>query len=146
MYTEDHIDEETGEHVYVIKHWLKNYKIKRDIPLTEEAFHIIDEVKKIRAAFGYNSDYLFSQNDNPVKYYPINNSMKKLCREADLPEHRMYVLRKTWISALVDSGMFTLSQIAEMAGNTPAVIMSSYYGRRQEIPNGTSLADALRAK
>ena len=101
----------------------------------------MDRVKK---ELGIESDYLFSADEHPVDYSHANRCMKKLCRQAGLPDHRMYVFRKTWITALVDHSNLTLAQIANLAGNTPAVIMKSYYGRRDGLPDASTISAALR--
>jgi hypothetical protein len=81
-----------------------------------------------------------------VDYSHANRCMKKMCRKAGLPDHRMYVFRKTWITAMVDHSDLTLAQIANLAGNTPAVIMKSYYGRRDGLPDPSTISAALRGK
>lgn len=143
-YSEDSIDPETGEKVYKIKNWLKNYKISRVVPLTDEALAILDEVKRVKKELGIESNHLFSINNHPVDYSHANRCMKKMCRKAGLPDHRMYVFRKTWITAMVDHSDLTLAQIANLAGNTPAVIMKSYYGRRDGLPDPATISAALR--
>ena len=143
-YTEDTKDKETGEKIRKIKKWLKNYKIARTIPLTDEALAILDEVKRIKKKLGIETDHLFSEDEHPVDYNVANRAMKKLCRKAGLPDHRMYVFRKTWITAMVDHSGLTLAQIANLAGNTPAVIMKSYYGRRDAPPDAATISAALR--
>ena len=143
-YTEDTTDPETGERIYKIKKWLKNYKISRVIPLTDEARSILDEVQRFKAEAGISSEHIFSADDHPVDYGHANRCMKKMCRKAGLPDHRMYVFRKTWITALVDHSDLTLAQIANLAGNTPAVIMKSYYGRRDGLPDAKTISAALR--
>ena len=114
------------------------------IPLTDEALAVLDEVQQIKKKNRISSEYLFSVEDHPVDYNVANRAMKRLCRRAGLPEHRMYVFRKTWITAMVDRSGLTLAQIADLAGNTPAVIMKSYYGRRDGPPDATTISVALR--
>lgn len=143
-YTEDTIDPETGERIHKIKQWLKNYKLSRVIPLTNEALEILDEVNRIKEANSIKTDHIFSINDHPVDYSHANRVMKKICNKAGLKEHRMYVFRKTWITALVDRSGLTLAQIAYLAGNTPEVIMKSYYGRRDGLPDATTISTAIR--
>ena len=45
---------------------------------------------------------------------------------------------------MVDHSGLTLAQIANLAGNTPAVIMKSYYGRRDAPPDAATISAALR--
>ena len=142
--TEDTTDPETGERIPKIKKWLKNYKISRVIPLTKEALEILDEIDRVKKKLGVETEHLFSEDENPVDYNIANRAMKKLCRQAGLPDHRMYVFRKTWITAMVDHSGLTLAQIANLAGNTSAVIMKSYYGRRDGLPDAATISAALR--
>lgn len=145
-YTEDTTDPNTGERNYVIKKWLKNYKISRVIPLTDEALAILEEVSCIKKKNGIKTEHIFSISEHPVDYNYANRMMKKVCQKAHLQNHRMYVFRKTWITAMVDHSGLTLAQIAQMAGNTPTVIMKSYYGRREGLPNAATISTALKGK
>ena len=104
----------------------------------------MDEVSRFKEKHGIKTEHIFSINEHPVDYSHANRMMKKLCKEAGLEEQRMYVFRKTWITAMVDHSGLTLAQIADMAGNTPAVIMESYYGRRDGLPDAATISAALR--
>jgi len=145
-YTEDTTDPKTGERNHVIKRWLKGYKISRIIPLTDEALAILEEVNCIKAKHGIKTKHIFSINEHPVDYNYANRMMKKVCQKAHLQDHRLYVFRKTWITAMVDHSDLTLAQIAKMAGNTPAVIMKAYYGSREGLPDAATISAALKGK
>jgi len=53
----------------------------------------------------------------PTTHNKLMKAVKMCCRKAGVEYRRPYTFRDTWITALLDSGKFTIAEIADMTGN-----------------------------
>ena len=116
-----------------IKPWLKTYKTERSFAVDHEAVEILEDCRRLQGRKRYRAEYAFSIGDMPTTHNQLIKAVKTCCRIAGVEYKRPYAFRDTWITTLVDSGCFTLAEIADMAGNSPAVIMQHYYGNRRTV-------------
>lgn len=116
-----------------IKPWLKTYKTGRSFALDHDAVAILKECHEMQRRKRYYSNYAFSIGDMPATHNQLMKAVKISCRIAGVGYKRPYAFRDTWITTLVDSDCFTLAEIADMAGNSPSVIMQHYYGNRRTV-------------
>lgn len=144
-YHEDEKDENGKRTRAKVKPWLKTYKMARSFAVDRDAMMIMKECETLKRRMSIRSEYAFSIDDMPVTHNKLMKAVKTCCRIAGVKYRRPYAFRDTWITTLVDSGKFTLAEIADMAGNSPAVIMQHYYGNRRTVMNDTDyMTDALK--
>lgn len=144
-YHEDIKDEKGNRTKAIIKPWVKNYKVERSFAISHEAIAIMEECRAMKSRKRYKSQFAFSIDNKPVTHNKLMKAVKICCRIAGVEYKRPYAFRDTWITTLVDSGKFTLREIADMAGNSPQVIMEHYYGNRRQVVNDVNyMSDALK--
>lgn len=147
MYTyhEDERDNDGKRTKAKIKPWLKSYKTKREFAVDDEAIAIMEECMEQKVRRRFKTEYAFSINDMPTTHNKLMKAVKKVCHQAGVDYKRPYTFRDTWITALLDSGKFTVAEIADMAGNSPKVIFENYYGNRRKVTTDTDyMSEALK--
>ena len=147
MYTyhEDERSEDGKRTKAKIKPWLKSYKTKRTFAVDQEAIAIMQECVEQKTKRRFKTEYAFSVSDLPTTHNKLMKAVKKVCRQAGVDYKRPYTFRDTWITALLDSGKFTVAEIADMAGNSPKVIFENYYGNRRKVTTDTNyMSEALK--
>lgn len=114
-----------------VKEWTKTVSGFRDIPLTREALHILDEVKAFNKEHGFTAEWIF-QGDNPkydyrLSYNAADRKLRKLCNRLDTVAKSPHKLRKTCISALLDCPDLNNRSVQRFAGHRDLVTTFTYY-------------------
>jgi len=104
-----------------VKEWTKSTAGYRDIPLTQEAQRILDEVAVFNQEHGYTADWIF-QSANPkydyrLSYNAADRKLRKLCKRLDTVIKSPHKLRKTTISTLLDSNSVSARTVQRFAGH-----------------------------
>lgn len=117
--TWDHFDLEAG--VWTKPSLLTKQKRREHLPLSEEALHVLQELKKL----ALQPPYSFPGRE---KGKPLKNAdafWQDVRKKADLPEVRIHDLRHTHASHLVSSGL-SLSIVGKLLGHTQAATTQRY--------------------
>lgn len=109
--------------------YTKGYR-KRKVPLTAEAKRILRIAKEKQDDLGICTEYVFSDNKDALSHKSPGRVLSILCRELGVSHRSIHNLRKTFITALVDSGKYSPAAIAKIAGNSVKVILDNYYFNR----------------
>ena len=115
--------------------YTKNYKTHREVPLNDYALMLLDEVRKKKSELGVVTEngYIFSTDERPLSYTETKKAYTRYCEIAGIEPRSSHSARKTFITRLVDSGRFTIAEIARMCGNSEQVIWKHYYHAREDV-------------
>ena len=91
----------------------------RDIPLSDEAIEVIEEIRRKRLELGLPVDgYVFATNDSLMSVYKaIYKMMRKYCQELGINIHTTHDTRRTFVSQNHKEGC-PIATIMEMTGHT----------------------------
>ncbi|MCD8131630.1 MAG: site-specific integrase [Lachnospiraceae bacterium] len=133
----------------VVKEWTKSMSGYRDIPLTEEAKHILCEVEAYNAEHNYTAEWIF-QSDNPkydyrLSYNAADRKLRKLCARMDTVTKSPHKCRKTCISALLDCPEVNNRTVQRFAGHKDLSTTFGYYSfeRRTKTEQAKAIDRAL---
>lgn len=81
----------------------------REIPLTNQAIKILQKVKQrknpIVTSIEYHSLVFLSRNGTPIDNATYNNSLKRICKKANIEHFSMHGLRHTFATRCIEAGM-----------------------------------------
>lgn len=126
-------DGSLGEAVHTIKEFPKSADGNRDIPLTVKAKDIIRRINLSNELNGVSDkEYLFVNKDGTRMYrQKIDTAIRKYCREVNMNPRSSHKIRKTVISALMDSGAkgqdISKDEIRRIAGHADLAVTNSCY-------------------
>ena len=87
----------------------KNFKILINtfmkFLLSDDALKVVSQVMKLREQAGEDSEWLFAENGEYISDNKFDKTIRKLCKELDIPVRSCHKLRKTYCSYLLDSGV-----------------------------------------
>lgn len=114
-----------------VKEWTKTISGYRDIPLTQEARHILDEVAEYNKEQGFTAEWIF-QSSNPAHDYRLSYEaagckLRKLCRRLNTENKSPHKCRKTCISALLDCPNINNRTVQRFAGHSELATTYNYY-------------------
>ena len=122
----------------------------RDIPLTQEALEILAKVKQYNQEHNFNAEWIF-QSDNPKYDYRLSDGaadhkLRRLCNRMDSNERSPHKLRKTCLSALLDSPEVSNRTVQRFAGHSSIQITMSYYSfdRKTKEEQAIAIENALK--
>ena len=102
---------------YEISEHTKSNAGERCIYLTAKATAILEQIRAFNEEKGYfDQDYIFVDSDGRIHSRAIDNRIRKLCKSINIAEKSTHKIRKTFISALIDSGL-NINFIREVAGH-----------------------------
>ena len=85
--------------------------------LTSHAREIIEAARKKQEELGLPQDgYIFSVNDKPLPYQPIQYLYEQYCKRLGIVQKSSHKSRKTYISTLYDAGV-NINSIREFVGH-----------------------------
>lgn len=89
----------------------------RFVYLSSKAKDVIKRVMENNTEHGFNDEgYLFQNEDGRVHSKGVDCRIRKYCRHIGISEKAMHKIRKTYISALIDSGL-NINEIRKLAGH-----------------------------
>lgn len=90
----------------------------RKVPLVPQALKIIEAVKLSNRMNGWpEKDFLFLNKGKRMTTRTIKYRISKYCKQCDIMEKSFHKVRKTYISALIDSGI-NINEIRKAVGHT----------------------------
>lgn len=104
----------TMEYRYSVGEWRtgepKSKSGYRDVPLTQEAIHILEEqkekLKNISPTLPEFSDMVFlSRKGEPTKNSAYDTKINYYCKKANIPNFSMHTLRHTFATRCIEGGM-----------------------------------------
>lgn len=116
--------------------YTKNYKQHREVPLNDYALMLLSKVDEKKKELGIECNgFIFSTDERATSYTEVKKAYTKYCELSKIPTRSSHSARKTFITKLVDSGRFTIAEIARMCGNSEQVIWNHYYHPLEDISN-----------
>jgi len=114
-----------------VKEWVKTSSGYRDIPLTDEALRILDDVRDYNKKHGFKAEWIFQSNnpnyDYRLSYNAADHKLRKLCNRLGTPIKSPHKCRKTCISALLDSPHINERTVQRYAGHRSITTSLNYY-------------------
>ena len=129
--------------------WPKTTSGYRDIPLTKEALRILDDVKKYNEEHNFNGEWIFQSGsekyDGRLSYNATNNKLSKLCERLESQKRTAHKIRKTTLSALLDSPDISNRTVQRFAGHSDITTTQRYYNfeRRSREEQAKAIDEAL---
>jgi len=97
----------------------KNKK-EREFPLSDELISFFGNLKKIQEEYGYQSEYVFANENGRIQTYVIANCLRRRCVNLGIPVRGIHAFRRTLNSKLRCAGMSPVVA-ASLLGHTPEV-------------------------
>jgi integrase len=114
-----------------VKEKTKTASSYREIPLTNEAQHILQEVAAYNQEHGYHAEWVFQSNnpkyDYRLSYNAADRKLRKLCDRLDTVTKSPHKCRKTCISTLLDSPNINNRTVQRFAGHSTLATTYNYY-------------------
>lgn len=104
------------------EYWIgatKNGK-ERYMPLTEEIMNLLVRIKKVQKEYGYDSQYIFANENGRVHAPVISSCAKNKCKQIGIPYKSIHAYRRTFSSNLKCNGVST-TVVASLLGHTEEV-------------------------
>ena len=99
----------------------------RQVPLVPQALKIIEAVKISNKLNGwYDNGFLFLNKGERMTTRTIKHRISKYCQQCDIMEKSFHKVKKTYISALIDSGI-NINEIRKAVGHTDEQTTFSNY-------------------
>lgn len=118
----------------------------RKIPLNKEALFSLSCMLDFYGTNHYNEDLILTtQNGLPPTIQNLGNTLKKICKRADLPIYNLHALRHTFATNLIrhTQSMGDLKEVAELVGDSYEVVINTYFHTDSE--KKIDLVDSLAA-
>ncbi len=132
-----------------VKEKTKTMTSCREIPLTREAQHILDEVRKYNDEHGYHAEWIFQSGnpnyDNRLSYHAAERKLRKLCARLDTVKKSPHKCRKTCISTLLDNPGINNRTVQRFAGHQDISTTYRYYNfeRKSKEEQAVAIDKAL---
>lgn len=97
----------------------------RYVPLMDEAAELLKHVRKIQLKNGWNSEFIFANENGRVSAAAISGCIRRRCHTAGLGEKSISSMRKTFNSKLRCSGVSAVVA-ASILGHSPRVNEMNY--------------------
>lgn len=132
-----------------VNEWTKSTNGYRDIPLTKEAVRILEDVKRYNEEHNLTGEWIFQgvnvNYDGRLSYDAANNKLGKLCARLDIEKKTSHKIRKTTLSALLDSPNVNKRTVQRFAGHGDISTTDKYYNfdRRSKEEQAIAINEAL---
>ena len=97
--------DEQGRSHRIISDYPKTEYSDDYVLLSDDALKVVSQVMKLREQAGEDSEWLFAENGEYISDNKFDKTIRKLCKELDIPVRSCHKLRKTYCSYLLDSGV-----------------------------------------
>lgn len=102
---------------YKVVDYTKTLDGDREIPLTESAQCIIDQILQVNKEHGHSCEgYLFVDGNKRMTHYSIERRLARGCESIGIPIKSSHKIRKTVISSMIDAGM-NIDDIRRIVGH-----------------------------
>lgn len=118
----------------------------RKIPLNKEALFSLSCMLDFYGTNRYHEDLILTtQNGLPPTIQNLGNTLKKICKRANLPIYNLHALRHTFATNLIrhTQSMGDLKEVAELLGDSYEVVINTYFHTDSE--KKINLVDSLAA-
>lgn len=121
----------------------KGYE-KRHLDLSDYALQLIDAVKEATKDFLSTEDYIFVNAEGRRHIRGLDNTLRLLCNEAEIPEKSFHDIRRTVASELHEQGM-TLEDIRGVMGHKDIATTQCYiYSRNRRTDIAIAIHKAIK--
>lgn len=107
----------TGRMIYDREATTKTLAGIRTVPLCEYAVLILKQIWSYQQAHGYESTYVGYDGTDCVMVRSLDRTLRKLCKEMNLPEFNSHLIRKTLVTRLHYAGVPT-REISNFVGHS----------------------------
>ena len=136
-----------------VKNRTKTIKAHRDIPLTDEAKNILENVRKFNEEHGLNGEWVFqscstNEYDGRLSYHAADRKLAKLCDRMNTPRKSPHKCRKTFATILKNSGSVSDRAIQRFMGHRQisTTINSYVFDQRSKEEQAEEMKKALFLK
>lgn len=133
-----------------VQEWTKTTHGRRDIPLTDEARRILQDVADYNEKHNLHAEWIF-QSGNPnydyrLSYHAASRKLEKLCRRIGTVSKSPHKLRKTCLSILLDNPNVNDRTVQRFAGHADLSTTYRYYNfeRRTKEEQAEAINEALK--
>jgi integrase len=112
---------------YEVVNRVKSLAGIRKILLSPEAMDLIEKIKQANKENGlYDEDYLFLNKNGRIHARAIDYRLRKYCKNIDIPEKSLHKIRKTFISALLETQL-SVEYVSKTVGHEHTGTTYDYY-------------------
>ncbi len=127
----------------VVEH-TKTYEMRK-LPLSSYELDIFEKIKEINKSYEADEDYIFINEDGRRWQRGIDNTLRVLCREADIPEKSFHDIRRTVASEMYEHGR-TLEEIRDFLGHRDILTTQGYiYRLKRQSEYAQLVHESLKA-
>ena len=127
----------------VVEH-TKTYEMRK-LPLSSYELDIFERIKEINKSYEADEDYIFINEDGRRWQRGIDNTLRVLCREANIPEKSFHDIRRTVASEMYENGR-TLEEIRDYLGHRDILTTQGYiYRLKRQSEYASAVHESLKA-
>ena len=127
----------------VVEH-TKTYEMRK-LPLSEYELNIFERIKELNKSYDADEDYIFINEDGRRWQRGIDNTLRVLCREANIPEKSFHDIRRTVASEMYENGR-TLEEIRDFLGHRDILTTQGYiYRLKRQSEYAQLVHESLKA-
>lgn len=127
----------------VVEH-TKTYEMRK-LPLSEYELDIFERIKEINKSYEADEDFIFINEDGRRWQRGIDNTLRVLCREANIPEKSFHDIRRTVASEMYENGR-TLEEIRNYLGHRDILTTQGYiYRLKRQNEYAQAVHESLKA-
>lgn len=127
----------------VVEH-TKTYEMRK-LPLSEYELDIFERIKEINKSYEADEDFIFINEDGRRWQRGIDNTLRVLCREANIPEKSFHDIRRTVASEMYENGR-TLEEIRNYLGHRDVLTTQGYiYRLKRQNEYAQAVHESLKA-
>ena len=105
----------------------------------------IERIKEINKSYEADEDYIFINEDGRRWQRGIDNTLRVLCREANIPEKSFHDIRRTVASEMYENGR-TLEEIRDYLGHRDILTTQGYiYRLKRQSEYASAVHESLKA-
>ena len=115
--------------IYEIKDFPKTQDSNRDVPLSNKAKQVLELTIQWNKTHDYDSNtFLFlDQNGERIIRKRLDTAIRRYCQMAEMNPRSCHKIRKTFISALIDSVGISNDEVRKIAGHSDLAVTNSCY-------------------
>lgn len=126
----------------VVEH-TKTYEMRK-LPLSEYELNIFERIKELNKSYDADEDYIFINEDGRRWQRGIDNTLRVLCREANIPEKSFHDIRRTVASEMYENGR-TLEEIRDYLGHRDIMTTQGYiYRLKRQSEYAKAIHESLK--